>query len=92
MHFRSTVSQLWQKQVTTEKLDEIFGKTYDADLNLAGLDDLEPVIEPVSALGENGELILKGYFPSKPSQVHFQQKHIYEGTGWKLFGFSFDIK
>lgn len=91
-HFRSTVSQLWQKQITTAKLDEIFGKIYDADLNLAVVDNFEPVIEPVSALGQNGELVLKGYFPTKPNQVHFQQKYIYEGADWKLFGFSFDIK
>jgi hypothetical protein len=91
-HFRSTVSQLWQKQITTEKLDEVFGKTYDADLNLAALDELAPTIEPVSALGENGELVLKGYFPSTPNKVHFTQKYIYEGADWKLYGFSFDIK
>lgn len=91
-HFRSTVSQLWQKQITTEKLDEIFGKIFDANFNLTELDAIEPKLDPVSALGENGELVLTGYFPAKPLQVYFQQKYVYEGTGWKVYGFRINVK
>ena len=43
-------------------------------------------------IGEHGELILKGYFPTKPDQVYFEQKYLYEGLGWKLFGFSINVK
>lgn len=91
-HFRGTLSNLWQKQTTAAELDKVFGKTYGADLNFAALDGVEPVLEPVDSLDANGVLIIKGYFPTKPDQFHFQQKYIHEGTNWKLIGFSFNIK
>ena len=91
-HFHSTVSQLWQHQFTTEKFNDAFGKTFDSGLDLSVLDRFEPIIEPVSELGKNGELVLKGYFPTKPAQVHFEQKYIYEGIAWKLFGFGLVAK
>lgn len=91
-HFRETLSNLWQKQTTAAQLDEIFGKTYGADLDFSALDAVEPVLEPVANLDENGVLVLKGYFPTHPDQFHFQHKYIQEGTGWKLVGFSFNIK
>jgi len=91
-HFHSTVSQLWRRQFTTEKFNEVFGKTFDAGWDLIVLDKDEPVIEPVLSLGEHGELVLKGYFPTKPKQVNFEQKYLYEGVDWKLFGFGIDIK
>jgi hypothetical protein len=91
-HFHSTISQLWQKQFTIDKLDEAFGKFYNLGVDLTILDSLEPIVEPVTKLGENGELVLKGYFPSKPNQVYFEQKFIYEGVGWKLYGFKINIR
>jgi hypothetical protein len=91
-HFHGTVSQLWQKQFTKGKFNEVFGAAYDFGVDFTMLDGFEPVLEPVSELGENGELILKGRFPTTPNQVHFEQKYVYEGLGWKLIGFNFNIK
>jgi hypothetical protein len=91
-HFHGTLSHLWQKQTTAAELDKIFGNTYDAGLNFAVFDGVEPELEPVAALDDNGVLVLKGHFPTKPQQFHFQQKYIYEGTDWKLVGFSYEIR
>jgi hypothetical protein len=91
-HFHATVSQLWQRQFTTEKLNEVFGGTFDTGWDLTVLDKVEPIIEPVLTLGEHGELVLKGYFPTKPKPVKFEQKYLYEGVDWKLLGFSIEIK
>jgi hypothetical protein len=91
-HFHATVSQLWQHETTPEKFDEVFGSVFGKGLDLTVLDGFEPTLEPVAALGEHGELVLTGYFPTKPKQVFFEQKYIYEGLGWKLAGFSFNTK
>lgn len=91
-HFHSTVSQLWQRQFTTEKFNVVFGKAFDSGWDLIVLDKVEPVIEPVSGLGEHGELVLKGYFPTKPKPINFEQKYVYEGIDWKLFGFGIEVK
>jgi hypothetical protein len=91
-HFHSTVSQLWQKQFTPEKFKEAFGSMFGKGLDFTVLEGFEPVVEPVAELGENGELILEGYFPTQPNQVHFKQKFIYEGLDWKLIGFHVNVK
>lgn len=91
-HFRSTVSQTWQRQFTQEKLDEAFGSVYGKGLDFTALERVEPVIEPPTGLGDNGELVLKGYFPAGPNRLHFEQTYLYEGVGWKLLGFSFNFK
>lgn len=91
-HFRSTVSQTWQRQVTTEQLDQVFGKAYGIGVDLTVLDKIEPVLDGQVALGKNGELVLRGYYATRPDQVSFEQSYVYEGIGWKLLGFGFNIK
>jgi hypothetical protein len=70
----------------------VFGSVFGKGLDLTVLDGFEPTLEPVAALGEHGELVLTGHFPTTPKQVFFEQKYIYEGLGWKLAGFSFNTK
>jgi hypothetical protein len=89
-HFHGTVSQLWQREFTPEKFNGVFGSVFDKGVDFTLFDAYEPSIQPVAALGEHGELVLTGYFPTQPKQMHFEQKYIYEGLGWKLVGFSFN--
>ena len=90
-HFHSIVSKLWQQQFTPEKFNEAFGSMFDKGLDFTVLEDFEPIVEPVTELGDNGELILKGYFPTQPNQVDFEQKYIYERPDWKLIGFHVNV-
>jgi hypothetical protein len=82
---------MWQRQVTTRQMDDAFGKAYGIGVDLTVLDKLESIIEGKPTLGEHGELVLKGHYPTRPDQVSFEQKYLYEGIGWKLFGVSFNI-
>jgi hypothetical protein len=91
-HFRGTVSQLWQKQHTAEQLNEAFKAIIDSGANWAVLDDFEPVLTAESTVDKDGVLVLAGYYPTKPGQVHFEQKYIYEGLSWKLVGFNIEAK
>ena len=91
-HFRGTVSRLWQKQYTTEQLNQAFKAIIDSGANWAALDDFEPVLAAKSKVDENGVLVLSGYYATKPSQVYFVQKYIYEGVSWKLLGFSIEAR
>jgi hypothetical protein len=86
--FRNSISAIWQKQVTKEELEDAFSEFYESGGDFTILSSLSPQIERVSELGENGELILKGYFLSGKHKVTFTQKYIYQGIAWKLFGFS----
>ena len=56
------------------------------------LDNYSPQFSSKPTIDDNGVLVIAGHYPTKPNQVYFQQKYIYEGLGWKLIGFSADIK
>ncbi|MBT4879795.1 MAG: hypothetical protein HOI80_02630 [Alphaproteobacteria bacterium] len=86
--FHDQISTLWQLQSTPEALDESYGAVYDAGLDLSVLSKVAPVFEGTPTLTEQGELLVKGHFPTKPTSVHFEQKFVYEGLGWKLIGFT----
>jgi hypothetical protein len=90
--FRKTISQLWQKQVTTEQLNKVFAPFIENDIDLTALDPLEPSLDNEAKIDENGVLTIVGRYPTKPSQVTFEQKYIYEGTSWKLVGLNVNIK
>jgi hypothetical protein len=91
-HFRSTVSQLWQKQYTAEQLNQAFKSIIDSDANWSVLDDVDPILANEPKVDDNAVLFLAGYYPTKPSQVYFEQKYIYEGVSWKLVGFKIEAK
>jgi hypothetical protein len=91
-HFRSTVSQLWQKQHTTDQLNQAFKSIIDSSINWSVLDNLDPIMDKEPKLNDNGQLVLSGYYPTKPNQVYFEQKYIYEGISWKLVAFKIEVK
>ncbi|HLE93678.1 MAG TPA: hypothetical protein VI543_03745 [Sulfuricaulis sp.] len=91
-HFRSKVSQLWQKQHTTEQLNQAFKPIMDSGANWPVLDSFQPVISSEARVDENGVLLIAGHYPTQPSQVNFEQKFIYEDVSWRLIGFKIQAK
>ena len=92
-HFRNTISIRWQSQFTTAKLDEGYGAFFTMGVDLAtALDPLTPRLDGEVLITEEGVLVIKGHYPTKPSQVVFEHKYVYEGTAWKLLGFTISIQ
>ena len=86
------VSNLWQKQFSVTKFDEAFGSFYQFGDALMVFDQHSPQFSEKATIDEDGVLLLKGLYPTKPNQLYFEQKYIYEGLGWKLIGFNVNIK
>lgn len=85
-------SNLMQQQFTIEKLTDAFNPFYKLGIDLTLLDKYGPIFDENASINEDGVLIIKGYYPTKPDKVFFQQKYIYEGLSWKLLGISVEIK
>ncbi|MCW8857661.1 MAG: hypothetical protein OQJ95_09885 [Kangiella sp.] len=90
--FHAYISNLWQRQVTVAKLDEAFGAFYNIGADMTVLANYSPQFSQKPSINEDGVLVIAGKYPTKPSQVDFEQKYIYEGLGWKLMGFNINIK
>jgi hypothetical protein len=91
-HFRSTISQLWQSQFTTQQLNDAYGQIIKANLDLTVVDPLQPVLDGNAALDDKGVLTIKGHYATHPSTLYFEDNFIYEGVAWKLIGLNIHIK
>ncbi|MGD8379395.1 MAG: hypothetical protein PVJ40_08845 [Gammaproteobacteria bacterium] len=89
-HFRSGISNLWKKQITTEQLNKAFKSVIDSGANWSVLESVKPTISDAT-IDDNGILALAGTYQTQPSII-FNQKYIYEGLAWKLVGFSIHTK
>ena len=90
--FHAHTSNLWQQQFSIEDFDEAFGAFYDLGADLTVLDKFSPRFDAPASLGEDGVLRIAGHYPTEPDKMHFEQKYVFEGLGWKLVGFSANIK
>lgn len=89
--FHEHSSNVWQQQHSIQDLDQAFSDFFDLGADLTILDNFSPRFASKPAFDENGFLVIAGYYPTEPDQLHFEQKYIFEGLGWKLIGFSANI-
>lgn len=90
--FHDHIAGIWQQQFSVDDLDQAYKAFCDANIDLTVLDDLTPQFTISSELDQNGILLIAGLYPTRPSQLDFEQKYVCEGLSWKLVGFSANIK
>ncbi len=85
--FYSSVSKLWQSQITQEQIRDVFQSFIDKKVDITVLKETNPVFSEKPVIDENGILILRGnYYYQNYAPVNFQVKYIYEYPNWKLMG------
>jgi hypothetical protein len=91
-NFRNHVSSLWRAQYSVADLDRAFGEFYQAGVDLTVLENFAPRFTSGPRLDEQGVLVVSGNYPTRPVRYHFEHRYVYEGSGWKLIGYSGNIK
>jgi hypothetical protein len=89
--FHAEISKLWQKEVTPEKLLQIFQTFVDQEVDISSIAKLTPTFAKPPAVNDDGLLVLQGYYPTQPSRVSFELKYVYE-EDWKLAGINVQVK
>ncbi|MEY2494649.1 MAG: hypothetical protein QOJ45_1141 [Verrucomicrobiota bacterium] len=84
--FHQQLGTIWRKEVTPEKLQEIFQSFIDKDVDISPIKKVQPKFETKPAINDDGMLVLKGSYPTQPSKVVFTLKYVYETESWKLVG------
>ena len=82
--FRESVSRKWRTDLDTAGFERTYSPVY-GQIDLTILDALEPILE-TGALGEDGQLQLTGYYPTRGMRVTFAMSYVREDEGWKLSG------
>jgi hypothetical protein len=89
--FHKQIAAMWQKQVTPERLAQLFAPFIKAEADLSGITQLEPTFDTPPAINDDGILELKGSYPVRPSKVMFELSYLFEGTEWKLVGINVSV-
>jgi hypothetical protein len=90
--FYDKSAKLWQKETSPKELREIFRPFIAKEINIAPIAKLEPAFEETPAVNEDGFLVLKGSYPTKPNRVFFELKYVYEDESWKVVGINVQLK
>jgi hypothetical protein len=90
--FHNKIAKLWQKEVTPDKLLQIFQAFIDKEVDISSIAKLTPIFAKVPAVNDDGLLVLQGSYPTKPSKVTFELKYVYEDENWKLAGINVQVK
>lgn len=90
--FHSKIAKLWQKEVTPEKLLQIFQAFIDKEIDISSIAKLAPTFAKTPAVNDDGLLVLQGSYPTQPSKVSFELKYVYEDDSWKLAGINVQVK
>jgi hypothetical protein len=91
--FYAGIAKVWQKQTTPKKLAVAFDDFFDKDIDLpAAIKGLDPIFNHPAEINDDGVLVSKGYYPTKPNRVVFQLKYVDEEGDWKLGGIDIKLK
>jgi hypothetical protein len=90
--FHKQIAVMWQKQVTPERLAQLFDVFIKGEVNISGVARLEPTFDKPPATNANGLLELKGSYPTRPSRVMFDLAYLYEGDEWKLVKINVNVR
>jgi hypothetical protein len=84
--FHATISSLWKKQITPQKMDVDFRPLLPLGAFQQVLDELEPALDGDARVDGDGVLLLQGHYATRPMRTHFRFRYFYEGVAWKLVG------
>ena len=91
--FYAGIANAWQKQTSPKKLAVAFEDFFDKDIDLpAAIKGLDPIFNHPAEINDEGVLVSKGYYPTKPNRVVFQLKYLEEEGDWKLAGIDIKLK
>jgi hypothetical protein len=90
--FYENASVAWQKELTEQKLANAFRSFIDRQVNMSGIVNMDPIFDVPPEISTEGYLVVTGHYPTKPYEVHFTLRYIYELPEWKLLGLNCHLK
>jgi hypothetical protein len=84
--FHAQTSHLMQLQMTADKIRAGYTQFIEQKIDLSPAAKLDPIFSAPPAIGSDGALTLRGYFPTTPQPWYFKLTYVYEHPAWKLIG------
>lgn len=90
--FYAEISEIWQKQITKEKMEATFKPFSDNKIDLTVLKGHLPEFTAAPFINNKKVLIIKGKYLVSEGEVLFEHKYVYEASAWKLIGINVNIE
>jgi hypothetical protein len=90
--FYGSIAKFWQQQITKDKLRERLSVFIEKKISLTVIEGVSPIFSEKASIDNEGLLVLKGRYPTKPYEVEFELDYYYEDSEWKLFGFNVNTR
>lgn len=90
--FHAELSTPFRRQNSPEDLQKAFQAFIDEKIDLTSIVDLEPSFSSQPTLDEENSLVVKGYYPTDPSRLHFDFRFTPEPPDWKLLVIDISLK
>ena len=90
--FYTEISEIWQKQITKEKMEAAFKTFSDKKIDLTVLEGHLPEFTVAPFINNKRVLIIKGKYLVSEGEVHFEHKYVYETSAWKLLGINVNLE
>lgn len=82
--FHAKLSKPFRDQFPPERLKETFREFREKKIDFDIIAAFRPDYSPPPAVDGDGRLIVKGHFPTEPTQVNFELEFIPSDAEWKL--------
>lgn len=90
--FYDAIAHYWQQQITKDALRQRLSVFIEKKISLTIAEGVPPVFTQSASIDNDGLLVLKGKYPTKPYEVEFEFDYYFEDSAWKLFGFNVNTK
>lgn len=88
---KEQLSRQFGADFTPEALLETFQPFIENDVNIGGVEHVDPVFDPEPST-EGDVMTLKGFYPTRPMRVLFDLSYVLEAGKWRLHGLSVRLK
>ncbi len=90
--FHATLATPLRRKYSPQQLRKAFQSYIDKNIDLAPIRSAQPQFGKETSFQPSGRLRLKGFYPTRPSQVQFTLSYLWEGNAWRLIAINVRIK
>ena len=85
------LATVFREQMSVEKFSNVFKEFTEKGYDISNIAKSEPVFDEPAKIDNNGVLVVKGSYPTKPNKVIFTLKYLQEKSAWKLVGINVHV-
>lgn len=90
--FYQTTADAFQQQFSVTTFQQAFQGFVNQQTNFMALQGLAAVFSSQSSFRQYNQLLLEGYYDTRPSKIHFRYEYYWDAAGWHLSGIQIEVK